>query len=144
MQVLVVPFGPLFLFRLLGALGVGVFATWIDSARVALATLFFVASILHFAPTKNDLLAMVPPVLPRPDLLVAFTAVAELAGAAGLLFPETTFWAACGLMLLLILILPANVSAAQRGVLLRGRATTALRLRVPTQLLLITWAWIVR
>jgi uncharacterized membrane protein len=144
MLVLGVLFGALFLFRLLGAAGVAFFGTWIDSARVALATMFVFTSIAHFAPMKKDLIAMVPPALPRPDLLVAFTGVAELAGAAGLLFRPTRFWAASGLMLLLALMLPANVSAVRRAVLLRGQLPTALWLRVPMQVLFIFWAWLVR
>jgi uncharacterized membrane protein len=144
MQVLIVLFGALFLFRLLGIAGVDYFATWVASARAALATMFLFTAISHFTPMKKDLIGMVPPSLPRPDLLVAFTGLAELSGAAGLLFPPTRFWAACGLILLLVLMLPANVSAARRGVLLRGRRATALWLRVPMQVLFIAWAWLVR
>jgi uncharacterized membrane protein len=144
MQVLVVLFSALFLFKLLGVAGVEFFAGWLESARVALATMFLFTSISHFAPMKKDLIAMVPPALPRPDLLVAFTGVAELAGAAGLLFLRTRFWAAWGLIALLALMLPANVSAARRGALLRGKPATALWLRVPMQILFISWAWLVR
>jgi uncharacterized membrane protein len=144
MIVLVVLFSALFFFRLLGVAGVGLFATWIESARVALATMFLFTSISHFGPMKKDLIAMVPPALPRPDLLVTFTGIAELAGAAGVLVARTTLWAAWGMILLLALMLPANVSAVRRGVLLRGKPATALWLRVPMQLLLILWAWLVR
>jgi uncharacterized membrane protein len=52
--------------------------------------------------------------------------------------------AAAGLIVLLAAMLPANISAARRGVLLRGRPTTSLWLRVPMQLLLIAWAWAIR
>ena len=40
----------------------------------------------------------VPPMSPRPDVLVFLTGLAELAGAIGLLLPATPFWAACGLI----------------------------------------------
>jgi uncharacterized membrane protein len=144
MLVLVVLFSSLFFFRLLGIVGVELFATWLESARAALATMFLFTAISHFTPMKTDLIAMVPPALPRPDLLVLGTGLAELAGAVGLLIPGTTFWAACCLIALMAAMLPANVSAARRGVLLRGRRATSLWLRVPMQVLFMVWAWSVR
>ena len=140
---LLILFGACVVFRALGFVGVALFSTWLSSARVALATMFLFTASSHFAPTKKDLIAMVPPGVPRPDLLVFVTGVAELLGAVGLLIPATRFWAASGLMLLLVLMLPANVSAAKRGVRLRGRPATPLWLRIPMQALFITWAAIV-
>ncbi len=124
-------------------LGVAAFAwlTWEQGARVALAAMFFFTGPSHFAPMKEDLIAMVPPALPPPDLLVFMTGLAELGGAIGVLVPALTFWAAWGL---LVVMLPANISAARRGVLLRGRHPTPLWLRVPVQVLFIVWAWAVR
>jgi uncharacterized membrane protein len=142
-QVLLVLFGSLLLCRVLGAAAVP-WLTWEHSARVALATMFFFTAVSHFAPMKADLIAMVPPALPRPDLLVLMTGIAELAGAVGLLIPPLRSWAAWGLVLLLVAMLPANISAARRGVLLRGRRPTPLWARVPMQVLFIAWAWAVR
>ena len=144
MQVLVVLFGSLLVYRALGASGVSLFASWNESARFALASMFVFAAVSHFAPMKKDLIAMVPLSFARPDLLVFATGVLELAGAAGLLFEATRFWAACALMLLMIAMLPANVSAARRGLEIRGRRVTPLSLRVPMQVLFIVWAWYVR
>ena len=144
MQVLVVLFGSLLVYRALGASGVSLFASWNESARFALASMFVFTAVSHFAPMKKDLIAMVPPSFARPDLLVLATGVLELAGAAGLLFEATRFWAACALMLLMIAMLPANVSAARRGLEIRGRRVTPLWLRVPMQVLFIVWAWYVR
>src|SRR5215467_7030753 len=108
MQVLAVLCGSLLVYRGLGALGASVFGTWLESARFALATMFVFTAIAHFAPMKRELIAMVPPRLPRPDLLVFLTGVLELAGAAGLLIAATRWWAACGLILLMGAMLPAN------------------------------------
>jgi uncharacterized membrane protein len=144
MTILVVLFGALAVFRALGFAGVDFFATWLSSARAALATMFVFTAVSHFAPMRKDLIAMVPAWLPRPDLLVLLTGVAELAGAVALLIPAVRFWAASALILLLLLMLPANVSAARRGVLLRGRPATPLWIRVPMQLLFVAWAWMVR
>jgi uncharacterized membrane protein len=106
--------------------------------------MFAFTAMSHFTPMKKDLIAMVPPALPRPDVLVFATGIAELAGAVGLLIPATSFWAAYGLIVLMVAMLPANISAARRGVLLRGRRATPLWLRVPMQAFFIVWAWSVR
>ncbi len=143
MTVLFVLGDSLLLYRLLGATGVQLFATWLACARAALATMFFFTAISHFAPMRRDLIAMVPPSLPRPYVLVVITGVAELAGAAGLLYPPTRFWAAWGLIVLLLAMLPANVSASRRSVQLRGRTVTPLWLRIPMQIIFIAWAWAV-
>jgi len=144
MQILAVLFGSLLLYRALGAFGISPFVSWIASARFALATMFVFTAVAHFAPMKRDLIAMVPPGLPRPDLLVLTTGVLELLGAAGLLLEATRFWAACGLTLLMGAMLPANISAARRGIELRGRRATPLWIRVPMQILFVVWAWYVR
>ncbi len=144
MSTLIVLVASVFLYRLLGAIGFEMFATWLSCARLALATMFAFTAISHFAPMRKDLIAMVPPGLPRPDLLVFFTGVAELTGAVGLLFDSTRYWAAGGLIVLMALLFPANVSAARRGTRIRGRRATPLWLRAPMQLLFMAWAWMVR
>lgn len=144
MAVLVVLFASLLLYRTLGALGASLFATWQESARFALATMFLFTAIAHFAPMRKDLIAMVPPGFPRPDLLVFATGLLEAAGALGLLLPATRTWAAYGLIALLVAMFPANVSAARRGVKLRGRPPTPLAIRAPMQALFIAWAFWVR
>jgi uncharacterized membrane protein len=133
MPVLIVLFGSLLMYRALGAAGVPALSAWIDCARYALATMFVFTSVSHFAPMRRDLFAMVPPGWPRPDVLVFSTGM-----------PVTRFWAASGLILLMLAMFLANVSAALRGVTLRGRVATPLWLRTPMQILLIAWAWMVR
>ncbi len=144
MQILIVLFGSLFLYRLVGLAGVSWLSMWVDCARLALVTMFLFTAVSHFAPMRVDLIAMVPRTLPRPDLIVFATGVAEIAGAVGLLIPATRLWAACGLIALLLAMLPANVSAARHGLSLRGRRATPLLLRVPMQVLFIVWTWSVR
>ena len=144
MQVLIVLFGSLFLYRLIGLAGVSWLPTWVECARLALVTMFLFTAISHFAPMRADLIAMVPRMLPRPDLIVFATGIAEIVGAVGLLIPATRLWAACGLIALLVAMLPANVNAARQGLLLRGRRATPLLLRVPMQALFIVWTWSVR
>src|SRR4030095_3653677 len=96
MAVLFVLFGSCLLFRLLGFAMVPALDSWVVSARVALATMFLFTATAHFTPMKKELIAMGAPSLPRPDLLVFLTGLAELAGAVGLLIPATTRLAAAG------------------------------------------------
>jgi uncharacterized membrane protein len=142
--VLLVLFGSLVFFGALGVAGVAAFQSWILSARVALAVMFLFTASSHFTPIKKDLIAMVPPELPRPDLLVLLTGIAELAGAIGLLIPAIRYWTALGLIVLMAAVLPANISATKRSVLLRGQPPTPLWLRIPMQVLFVGWAWLVK
>ncbi|WP_206064717.1 DoxX family protein [Kocuria sediminis] len=111
--------------------------------RVGLAVMFLVTGLSHFAGLREDLVAMVPPGLPRPELLVTVTGVLELAGAVGLLVPRTAAWAAGGLGLLMVLMFPANVHAATAGLTLGGEPATALLPRAAMQLLYVASAAVV-
>ena len=144
MQVLFILFISLFVYRAIGAVGVTVLAGWVAAGRAALSTMLAFTGAAHFNSARSDLIAMVPPALPRPDLLVTLTGLAELAAAVLLLVPATRTLAASGLIVLFMAMLPANISAARRQLTLRGRPATALWLRLPMQLLFILWAWAVR
>jgi uncharacterized membrane protein len=62
---------------------------------------------------RRDMIAIVPPALPAPALLVTVTGALELLGAAGLLNPPTRVAAAVCLFLLMLAMFPANVYAAR-------------------------------
>jgi uncharacterized membrane protein len=141
MSVLIILFGSLAIYRAVGALGVPQFLDWTTCARYALATMFVFTGLSHFTSMRKDFVAMVPPSLPNPELLVTLTGVLELAGAAGLLLDTTRTLAAYGLIALLIAMFPANWHAARQGLTLRGRPVTTLSIRVPMQLIFIVWAW---
>ena len=130
-------------FRLLGALGVLTGGeTWSGSLRYALAAMFIFTAISHFAPrTRADLVRMVPPAFPRPDLLVTLTGILELAGAIGLLVPPFVSLAAFGLGVLLVAMFPANIYAAQHGLTIGGRAAPPLAIRFPLQLFWVGALW---
>ena len=138
MVVLVVLLVSLVLFGGLGTLGVGALSTWHEVVAWALATMFLFTASSHFvARTREDLIAMVPGVFPRPALLVSLTGFLEALGAVGLLIPATRGLAGLCLVLLLVALLPANVSAARRGVPMRGRAPTPLLVRIPMPILFV-------
>lgn len=127
--------------RLIGLAGVDALDGWWPALRVGLALMFVLTGLAHFGLGRRaDLIAMVPPSLPRPELLVTLTGVLELAGALGLLLPATARLAAACLALLMILMFPANVSAARRRVQLGGRPATPLALRTPMQVVFVAAA----
>lgn len=130
-------------FRLLGTL-FGRFATWRASAAHGLAVMLVMTASAHFVPpdvtfmpNHADMLAMVPPFVPFPAVVVYLTGVLELAGAAGLVLPATRRAAGLGLALLFVLMLPANVYAALADVPFAGGTPEPLWQRVPEQILYI-------
>lgn len=130
-------------FRALGAVGI-LSLSWLDALRLAMATMLVFTAAAHFAPrTRPDLVRMVPPQFPRPDLLVSLTGVLELAGALGLLLPRFTSLAAWCLAALLVAMLPANVYADRTALRVAGRRATPLMIRLPLQIFWVgTLAWI--
>jgi len=143
MAVLFILFTSWLLLRATGAFGVAELATWRHCLPYALAVMFVFTGIAHFNRLRHDLARMIPSVFPRPMLIVYLTGIFELLGAAGLLIPKFREPAGICLIVLLLAMLPANVSAAQRGVTLNGSPVTKLALRIPMQILLIgliAWA----
>jgi len=123
--------------RATGVLGVASMDSWMTAMRLGLAVMFVFTGVAHFGRMREDLIRMVPPALPYPAALVTLTGIAELAGAAGLLIPSLSRWAAAALAILLVAMFPANVHAARAGATLGGRPATPLSIRLPLQLLWI-------
>lgn len=100
--------------RIAGWLGVDYVDGWARAIAVGLAAMFVVTGVAHFAPPlRGQLIAIVPPALPAPGLLVSVTGVLELLGAVGLLLPATRVAAAVCLLLLMLAMFPANIYAAR-------------------------------
>ncbi|MBA0047737.1 DoxX family protein [Mycobacteroides sp. LB1] len=101
--------------HLAGAQGFTPVDSWPAAVAVGLAAMFTLTGIAHFVPKMRDaMIAIVPPRLPAPGLLVAFTGVLELLGAIGVVVPPTRVLAAACLGLLLVVMFPANVYAANQ------------------------------
>jgi uncharacterized membrane protein len=99
--------------RIVGWLGIEYVNTWVKAIAVGLAAMVVLTGVAHFAPPlRASLIAIVPPRLPAPGLLVSFTGVLELIGAVGLLVPATRIVAAVCLLLLMLAMFPANIYAA--------------------------------
>jgi uncharacterized membrane protein len=119
-------------------------ASWSDALRFAFALMFVLTGITHFVPRgRAEMTAMVPPSLPRPDLLVTLTGILELLGAAGLLIPSLVRVSACAFIALLVAMFPANIRAARMQLTVAGRPAMPLSLRLPLQIFWISaLAWI--
>ena len=79
--------------------------------RLAMAVLYVGAGCLHLAATPA-FVAIVPPLVPYPRLVVLFTGACEFAGAFGLLVPATRRLAGVMLALYAICVWPANIYQA--------------------------------
>jgi uncharacterized membrane protein len=141
MLVLIVLLAVWLVFRAVGAAGVHVLASWQHSALYALAVMFVFTATAHFNKMKHDLAQMIPSYFPHPLLVVYITGVLELLGAAGLVLLRFRRLAGICLIALLVGMFIANVNAAQRGVILRGKPPTPLWLRAPMQILFIALLW---
>lgn len=114
-----------------------------DRAAWAAGLFFIVAGALHFV-TPGRYLAMMPPFLPAPELLVWLSGLAEMACGAALLPRRTRRPAAWATIALLIAILPANVYVALSGQSVEGLPSNRIYylVRVPIQLVYVAWvAW---
>lgn len=110
---------------------------WLTCLRLALAGMFLLTASAHWGKRRSDLIAMVPPAFPGPDLLVTVTGLLEIAGAIGLMLPKVAPYAALGLFLMLLAIFPANVHAARQHLSIAGRRVEALLPRTLLQLVFL-------
>ncbi|WP_245724719.1 DoxX family protein [Micromonospora citrea] len=134
-------------FRLLAVVGVRRFADWRTSAAHGLAVMLVFTGAAHFVPdsvtvmpSHGDMVAMVPPFVPFPSLVVYGTGVLEFLGALGLVLARTRTAAGIGLSVLFVLMFPANVYAALENVPLNGDPATPLWFRIPEQIVFIAVA----
>ncbi|MFF9315072.1 DoxX family membrane protein [Streptomyces sp. NPDC014748] len=80
--------------------------------RGGLAAMFALTGSAHFVGMREEVVAMVPPALPCPGLLVTLSGIAEIGCAVALLRRRTARPAAAVLSVLLVVLFPANVHAA--------------------------------
>lgn len=111
---------------------------------LGLMSLFYVlAGVNHFRD-PDFYRSMMPPYLPAHSLLIILSGVAEIVLGMLILFPRTRRLGAWGLIALLIAVLPANIYMYQLGGAHYGMSDTGLLLRIPAQLLLVSWAYLHR
>jgi uncharacterized membrane protein len=124
-------------FWLTGRAGVAVFRDLGFILRAALGIMFVFTASAHWGKRRTDLIRMVPPALPGPDLLVTFTGVLEIVGAIGLFLSITAPAACICLVLLLVALFPANIHAARQNLTIAGRPVPSLPVRAAIQLVFI-------
>lgn len=105
-----------------------------------MAALYIGAGINHFVHPAMYRKIM-PPWLPAPVLLVGLSGAFEIVFGLLLLFPKTRRVAAWLIILLLVLVFPANVQMAINYRQEDHPLLWLAILRLPLQALLIWWAW---
>ena len=111
-------------------------------SRYALAAFFTVAGVAHFLKPA-PYLAIMPPFLPWPEMLVGISGAAEILGGLGVCFPVTRKVAGWALIALLIAVFPANLYAIITGMTIGGHELPAWLLwaRLPFQAFFIAWVY---
>lgn len=92
--------------------------------RWLLALFYFIAGVAHLR-SPEGFLAITPHWVPFPHEIVAFTGIAEILGAIGLLIPRTFIgWArpaaGIGLALYALCVWPANFNHALNNIAMNG------------------------
>ncbi len=106
-----------------------------------LAGIFIVAGIYHFVAPKAFLRIM-PSYIPFHKTMVIGSGIAEIVLGILLLFPATRSIAAWGVIILLILVFPANIEMVRTKKARMRLPMWVVILRLPLQFLLIFWAWL--
>ena|SRR5690554_789219 len=106
-----------------------------------MAAIYIIAGIMHFITPKTYMKIM-PPYIPAHKSMVLISGVFEIVLGVGLLFDQTRFYAALGIILLLIFVFPANIYMAQRMKQKQSKNRWIAYLRLPLQLVLIYWAYL--
>jgi uncharacterized membrane protein len=89
------------------------------AARWLLSGLYLVAGVAHIA-RPDGFVAITPHWVPWPEQVVAFTGVAEIAGAIGLHIPRLHHAAGIALALYALCVWPANINHAINDIPLGG------------------------
>lgn len=119
---------------------------WLLAANIAMCVMLLFTALGHFKYTKG-LAMMVPSFIPFKTALVYLTGVAEIGFGFALLVPYLRVNAAYGLIIFLIIILPANIYASAKRVNLEqanytGPGLNYLWFRIPEQVLFIIWVYL--
>ncbi|WP_242129191.1 DoxX family protein [Sphingobium sp. Sx8-8] len=88
-------------------------------ARIAMAVIYAIAGVAHLT-RPGGFVAITPDWVPAPEMVVALTGMAEIAGAAGLMLPPLRKAAGMGLALYALCVWPANFHHAMSDIPLNG------------------------
>lgn len=113
------------------------------NGNLAMALMFCFTALGHFK-FKKGMVMMLPAFLPYRAAAVLISGIAEIVLGLALLFPATRMPAAVALLVMLVLMLPANIYAAINRVNyetgeLNGKGPSYLWFRIPMQFFLAGW-----
>jgi len=116
---------------------------YVIAGNLGMAAMLVFTAVGHFIYSQGMML-MVPSFIPGKRTLIYTTGVMEALFAIGLCIPSTRRLSADLLILFFLLILPANINAAQKSVdyqtaTYEGRGISYLWLRIPMQIFFIAW-----
>ena len=109
-------------------------------ALIGLSLAFVVAGVHHFV-NPDFYIRIMPAFLPAHRALVYVSGVLEILGGVAVLIPGIRAAGGLGLVLLLIVILPANLHMALNPDRFPDMSPAALYARLPFQALFIAWAY---
>ncbi|WP_182865175.1 DoxX family protein [Rhodopirellula sp. JC639] len=112
------------------------------SAVLGIALVFAFTGIGHFVKTQ-PMSEMLPSAVPLKIPLIYLTGVLELTAAAAVLVPRLRRHVGWCLILMLLSFLPVNIYAAINRMGMGGHqwGPSYLLIRVPLQMVLISWVW---
>ena len=105
--------------------------------------LYLAAGINHFI-NPSSYLKIIPSYLPSPLTLNYIAGIAEIVAGLVLFFPAQRRVAAWGIIILLVLFIPAHIYMIQEAPLQMGSVVITpliAWIRLPLQLVLIAWAY---
>lgn len=114
-----------------------------ETHRYIIAALFIITGLLHFI-RPQVFVNIMPDAVPFHLAVVYISGVAEIAGAVGILIPQSRIFAAWGLIALLVAVFPANINMAVEGIQKTGLSSwysILTILRLPLQFVLIYWVY---
>jgi uncharacterized membrane protein len=106
---------------------------------IVMAAFYGFAGLMHFKRPKF-FLKITPKWVPAPEKMNLIVGAVEITLAIGLLIPQTRYWAAWGIIALLVAVFPANVNHFQKS-LEKKRQVIPTLIRLPVQILMIYWAY---
>ena len=114
---------------------------WYNVGLVAQSLFYAAGGVNHFVHS-GTYVAIMPPHYSHPLGWVQFTGAAEIAGAAGLLLPQTRQAAAWGLIAMLAGYYDVHLYMLAHPDRFAALPVWLLYARLPLQLVLIAWAWV--
>lgn len=110
--------------------------------RYLMAVLFCSMGMLHFIK-PGVFIKVMPDYIPYHKAMVLLSGAGEFLGGIGILIPETRMLAVYGLLLLLLVVFPANIDMTLKAYRAYGLTgyTWMLILRLPLQFALMYWVY---